>query len=111
MSKIAIILSEKEIDSPSLFKIKRLTGASISELKSNIEHKEPLCTGVLFYNDHGDIAVLLKNIIHLLDDIQLSYSIYELDETATGIDENQKITKQVLFRILDVHEDEIQRQV
>lgn len=111
MSKIEITVSEKEIDSKSLFKLKSLTGESLSEIKDKIENKEPLCTRVLFYNDHEDIAILLKKIIYLLDEIQFSYSIYELDEEATALDENQKITKPILFRILDRHEDEMQRQV
>lgn len=110
MSKIAITLTETAIDSSSLFKIKSLTKVSLGELKDKIENKEPLYTGVLFYNDHEDMAMLLKKIIHLLDEIQLSYSIYEIEEEATVWDENQRITKSVLFRILDCHEDEMQRQ-
>ncbi|MEC4054593.1 hypothetical protein VSP10_17635 [Myroides odoratimimus] len=110
MSRIAITLNEKEIDSKSLFKIKQLTMASLGEKKCKIEKKEPVFTGVLFYNDHDDISILLKKIINILDEIHLSYSIYELDEEARELDENQKITKNVLFRILDSQDEEIKRQ-
>ena len=109
MSKIAITLAEKEIDSKSLFKIKSLTMTSLGEIKCNIEKKEPIFTGVLFYNDHDDISILLKKIVNLLDEIHLSYSIYELDEETTELDKNQKITTAELFRILESQEEEVKR--
>ncbi|MDM1397933.1 hypothetical protein HX049_12165 [Myroides odoratimimus] len=101
MSKIAITLNEKEIDSKSLFKIKSLTMVSLSEIKHKVERQEPIFTGILFYNDHEDTSILLKKITNLLDESNLSYSIYELDEEATELNINQKITKDILFRILD----------
>lgn len=110
MSKIAITLNEKEIASKSLYKIKQLTMTSLTEIKYKIENDEPIIIGILFYNDHDDISILLKKIINLFDEIHLSYSIYELDEEATELDENQKITKNVLFRILDSQDEEIKRQ-
>ncbi|UVD80134.1 hypothetical protein NWE55_02245 [Myroides albus] len=79
----------------------------LGDIKLRIEKNQPIFTGVLFYNNHTDVSILLKQIINLLDEIQLSYSFYELDEEVIELDENQKITKHVLFRILNSQDQEI----
>ncbi|MDR2282035.1 MAG: hypothetical protein LBE37_02440, partial [Sphingobacterium sp.] len=92
-------------DSKSLFKIKLATGVSLSEIKHRIEIKEPICTGVLFYNDHSVLSVLLKNTINILEDDSLPYLIYELEESSDHLDENYLINKEILWRILDSQQE------
>lgn len=105
MSKIAILLQQDKIDSKSLIKIKQATGGSLSEIKHQIETKEPIFTAVLFYNDHSELSTQLKNTIDILEDDSLSYLIYELEESSDSLCDNQLINKEILYRILDSQQE------
>ncbi|MDR2222132.1 MAG: hypothetical protein LBE34_05260 [Flavobacteriaceae bacterium] len=101
MSKIAIVLKENHIDHTVLFKIKKVIDKSLQDIKQRIEGRNPLYIGLLFYNDHAVIATQLQELVDVLDDCQVLYWIYELDELSSDLEENQKISKEVLERILD----------
>ncbi|MDR0227458.1 MAG: hypothetical protein LBI72_00075 [Flavobacteriaceae bacterium] len=101
MSRIAIVLKDNHIDNTVLFKVKKVIGDALQDIKQRVEINEPLYSGVLFYNDHEDIVVQLKEVIDILEKENISYLIYELDEVLTDREDNQIISREVLERIVD----------
>ena len=79
MSKIAIVVQEN-VSAPVLMQIKRIINDSIEHLKVNIEDRNPIFTGNLFYNDHEQVAWQLLSLTALLNDQHINYVIYELEE-------------------------------
>ncbi|RYZ25409.1 MAG: hypothetical protein EOP49_44665 [Sphingobacteriales bacterium] len=115
MSQIAIVVKGTEADAAALLKIKAVTGQSVQDIKTAIQEQKPVYTGVLFFNDHDEVAEKLKSLLDSLDKNGLGYSIYELEEgedfaNVAGQEQAYAITKETLLNILQTFDRERERQ-
>jgi hypothetical protein len=114
MSKIAIVVQEN-VTVPILMQIKKIINDAIDHLKLNIDEHNPIYTGNLFYNDHEQIAEKLLSLTAFLNDQDIDYVIYELDEEDSFDDiksnsEMYTITLETMKNILDSFSSEVERQ-
>ncbi len=101
---IAIALSTVDVSAVLLMELRKLTGASFSELKGCIAPQQPVILIPMFDNAfyHGG-AAMLRAVVDLLESNGVAFAVYELaeGERFEARDENlSRITSDTLKNIL-----------
>jgi hypothetical protein len=95
--------------------IRKITGLGISEAKQRIESGRPLVEYALFYNDHDEIAQLLRELMTELPQVGVKLRLFDLDEgeefDSLPNASAYEISSDVLENILSLHERGLERQM
>lgn len=107
MSKISLRLDQNTVPADVLAGLHKTIGKSMLSIHQSIKSNLPIAEYKLFYNDHEEVSLKLKNIASLLADKDISFSMYELDEDDAFIDSHDtdidKIDLETMVNILDSH--------
>lgn len=106
MSKIVIVPRKVARRTDFVSKVRKVTGQSISGIKTSIDTPSPLIECVLFMNDHEENARQLEDLLAFEDDGIANFQIYELMPEESFDDCRRtlcEIDAEVLRGILDKH--------
>ncbi len=90
-----------------LLDLKKITGVSLVSLEKCWSAHKPIVDYAMFYNDHDEVSKKLREVISLLKEENIKFSIYELDEDMEYVQNSEteldKIDEETLINILDSH--------
>jgi hypothetical protein len=95
--------------------LKRITSASINDIRRSIETGSPISEYILFYNDHDAVAQHLRDLISFASSHSIGARFFELEEDENFQDLSHpaqyEISSETLINILDQHEQGLLRQL
>ena len=77
MSKI-VIRAQAKPSAPLLSKLRKLMPLSLEAFRTRLEGVGPLVEGIVFGNDHDEVALVLLGVVDALESEGVSYELYEL---------------------------------
>jgi len=106
------IIVKNPISQAAIFKLYKILGTSISEIKKRIGSGEPIFDNEIFGNDYKEKSTILRKIIAMSADGLISIEIIieslekdkDLDSTVNAV-----ISREVLKNILDSADSESER--
>jgi hypothetical protein len=113
MSKIVVFV-DNSVDNSSLMDIKRLTNLPLSEVRQKISVEQPLVEYPLFYNNHEEVAQILRGLIHTFSSHSINARFFEIEEEENILEMENKslfqIPSDIVLNILDSADRELVRQ-
>ena len=109
MTTLAVKVHDLSDVMKSVLVLHKITRRSIAEIELDIQQGKPIFLARLFYNDHNNIAIILRQLISspiLLGRLKF----YELDDDEDFTDTMNERKSEVVENILLRHEEEISRQ-
>jgi len=103
MSIIQIKILNSKLKSDDIFKLKKITKKTISDLKQNLKDNKVIFREELFNNNHHEISKNLRSLIFFIENNKLDYKAYE---ALDNIREYQEIDLHILKNILDASDQD-----
>jgi hypothetical protein len=91
MSSIRISVAQSADVTKAIRAIRPATGASMSQIKAQVESRKPVYEAEWFMNDFADVANRIRGLIKRLQEFEVPFSIHEGEHL---------ISTEVLFNIL-----------
>jgi hypothetical protein len=114
MSKIVVFV-DGSIDNASLMDVKRITSLSLSEIRQKISTEQPLVEYPLFYNNHEEVAEVLRGLISTFSSRSINARFFEVREEENVLEMDNRnlfqIPSQTVLNILNSADRELERQM
>jgi hypothetical protein len=115
MAKVALVVSGfGSQQARAIVELKAISGLGIAELREAITKSAPILERPLFSRQDPDFPTHLLSAMRHLDELGVSYDVFELLSSQTYLQQNQsqyyRVTCERLSNIIATHESSLEQQ-
>lgn len=114
MSIVSIVVDGVAVNPECLREFRTATGLPYLELTELISNRIPIFRKEIFDDQIDDVHAQIREIISIADTYGVALCIFEFPEGnhgESGMEDSCRISPQVLLNIIDMHRDEVVRQL